>query len=169
MLPNRQDVKKLLKQAQILRPPVSVEKIAEHLGLDIRYAPFEGDLSGALVRTKDESYIGVNSYHHSNRQRFTIAHEIAHFILHKGLRVHVDKEFWVNWRDDELSKAVKWQEIQANQWAAELLMPTEFVLRDINKLKRLDKRAMQSLSKRYKVSPKAMQIKLENLGLVIPE
>jgi|ERR1019366_1390156 Zn-dependent peptidase ImmA (M78 family) len=169
MLPNKQDVRKLLKQAQILRPPVSVEKIAEHLGLDIRYAPFEGDLSGALVRTKDESYIGVNSYHHSNRQRFTIAHEIAHFILHKGLRVHVDKEFWVNWRDDELSKAVKWQEIQANQWAAELLMPTEFVLRDINKLKRLDKRAMQSLSKRYKVSPKAMQIKLENLGLVIPE
>lgn len=165
----KQDVKKLLKQAQVTKPPVPVERIAEHLGLDVRYAPFEGDLSGALVRTDGEAYIGVNSFHHSNRQRFTIAHEIAHFILHKGLRVHIDKEFWVNWRDEELSKAVKWQEIEANKYAAELLMPTDFVIRDINKLKRLDKQAMQILAKRYKVSPQAMQITLGNLGLVIPE
>jgi Zn-dependent peptidase ImmA (M78 family) len=165
----RQNVKELLKQSAVKKPPVPVERIAQHLGLDVRYAPFEGDLSGALIRTKEETYIGVNSFHHSNRQRFTIAHEIAHYLLHKGLRVHIDKEFWVNYRDEELSKAVKWQEIEANKYAAELLMPTDFVVRDINKLKRLDKQAMQILAKRYKVSPQAMQITLANLGLVIPD
>lgn len=157
-------VETLLKRCRIAKPPVPVEKIAEHYRLDIRLAPYEGDLSGALVRTDEETFIGVNSQHHPNRQRFTVAHELAHFFLHKGMRLHIDKNIWVNWRDDESSKAVQWQEIQANQFAAELLMPTAFLKRDLSKVRRIDDNFVQVLARKYRVSSQAMDIRLNNLG-----
>jgi Zn-dependent peptidase ImmA (M78 family) len=165
----KETVERLLKKSRITKPPIPIERIAEDHGLDVRLAPFDGDLSGALIRSEDETYIGVNSSHHPNRQRFTIAHELAHYFLHTGLRVHIDKDFWVNWRDENSSKAVKWEEIEANRFASELLMPTDFVIRDINRLRRLDSHTPQFLAKRYKVSPQAMQIRLTILGLVVPE
>jgi len=157
-------VEHLLRRSRITKPPVPVERIAEREGLDIRLAPYEGDLSGALVRTERDAYIGVNSHHHPNRQRFTVAHELAHYFLHKGLRLHVDKNIWVNWRDDESSKAVQWEEIQANHFAAELLMPTAFLIRDINKIRRIDDHTVQFLARKYRVSTQAMDIRLHNLG-----
>jgi|SRR5579885_229560 Zn-dependent peptidase ImmA (M78 family) len=161
----QQTVEHLLRRNRITKPPVPVERIAENEGLDIRIAPYEGDLSGALVRTDGETFIGVNSQHHPNRQRFTVAHELAHFFLHKGMRLHIDKNIWVNWRDDESSKAVRWEEIQANQFAAELLMPTAFLMRDLNKIGRLDDdRLVQFLARKYRVSPQAMDIRLNSLG-----
>lgn len=159
-----QTVEDLLKKCRITKPPVPVEKIAERYGLDIRLAPYEGDLSGALVRTEGETFIGVNSNHHSNRQRFTVAHELAHFFLHKGMRLHIDKNIWVNWRDDDSSKAVRWQEIQANQFAAELLMPTAFLRRDLNRIGRVNEHLVQILARKYRVSSQAMDIRLNNLG-----
>ncbi|PYU65849.1 MAG: hypothetical protein DMG49_23375 [Acidobacteria bacterium] len=83
----------ILKKSRVTKPPVPVERIAEDHGLDVRLAPFDGDLSGALIRNEDEAYIGVNSSHHPHRQRFTIAHELAHYFLHSGFRVHIDKDF----------------------------------------------------------------------------
>jgi len=159
----RETVEQLLRKSRISKPPVPVERIAEHQGLEIRLAPYEGDLSGALVRTERETFIGVNSNHHPNRQRFTVAHELAHFLLHRGLRLHVDKKIWVNWRDDESSKAVRWEEIEANQFAAELLMPTGFLIRDINRLGRIDASTVQFLARKYRVSPQAMDIRLNKL------
>lgn len=159
-----QTVEDLLRKCRIRKPPVPVEKIAEQYELDIRLAPYEGDLSGALVRTDDEMFIGVNSNHHPNRQRFTVAHELAHFFLHKGMRLHIDKNIWVNWRDDQSSKAVQWQEIQANQFAAELLMPTAFLKRDLNKIGRVNEHLVQILARKYRVSSQAMDIRLNNLG-----
>lgn len=165
MMPSiEQTIENVLKKCRVTKPPVPVERIAEELGLDIRLAPFEGDLSGALVRTEDEKFIGVNSNHHPNRQRFTIAHELAHFFLHKGMRLHIDKNIWVNWRDDESSKAVQWQEIQANQFAAELLMPTAFLKRDLNRIGRVNEHLVQILAQKYRVSSQAMDIRLNNLG-----
>jgi len=159
-----QTVENVLKKCRITKPPVPVDRIAEHYELDIRLAPYEGDLSGALVRTDKEAFIGVNSQHHPNRQRFTIAHELAHYFLHRGLRLHIDKNIWVNWRDAESSKAVQWEEIQANQFAAELLMPTAFLTRDINRSGRIDEHVIQFLARKYRVSPQAMDIRLNTLG-----
>jgi Zn-dependent peptidase ImmA (M78 family) len=159
-----QTVEDLLRKCRITKPPVPVEKIAEQYRLDIRLAPYEGDLSGALVRTDDETFIGVNSNHHPNRQRFTVAHELAHFFLHKGMRLHIDKNIWVNWRDDQSSKAVQWQEIQANQFAAELLMPTAFLKKDLNRIGRVNEHLVQILARKYRVSSQAMDIRLNNLG-----
>jgi Zn-dependent peptidase ImmA (M78 family) len=84
--------------------------------------------------------IGVNPAHHLNRQRFTIAHELGHYFLHEGLEEHVDQNFRVEWRNADTSRAVNWQKIQANRFAAELLMPTSFLEDDLNELQTIEKR-----------------------------
>ncbi len=160
----RERVEALLKQNRIHKPPVPVERIAARLGLDVRSAPLDGDLSGVLVRNEGEVYIGVNSLHHRNRRRFTIAHELGHFALHNGMRMHVDRDFRVNWRDEDSSKAVDPEEMEANRFAAELLMPTHLLLKDIEELKRLDRGTVDLLARRYRVSPQAMRIRLGNFG-----
>jgi len=158
-------VSELLKSAGVPRPPVPVETIAENLEIQIRFEAAEDNLSGALIRKPREVVIGVNSAHHPNRQRFTIAHEIGHFILHKGIKLHVDEDFRVNLRDGSASR----EEIEANAFAAELLMPTEYITHDTKRYDRIDQATIQRLARRYQVSQKAMEIKLTNLGLVPPQ
>jgi len=73
-----------------------VEKIAKELGAQVRFAPFDDELSG-MVHIKDGvPIIGVNSLHHPNRQRFTIAHELGHLEFDREMitsSIHVDKGF----------------------------------------------------------------------------
>jgi Zn-dependent peptidase ImmA (M78 family) len=165
----REEVDRLLRKNRIVRPPVPVEKIAENEGLEVRHAPLHGELSGALIRGDGEVYIGVNSLDSGNRQRFTIAHELAHYVLHRGIKIHVDENFRVNWRDGESSKAVNPEEMEANRFAAELLMPTHFLVRDIEELRSVDHQSLDSLAKRYRVSVQAMRIRVGNFGFIIPE
>lgn len=147
-------VKDLLRQNKVIRPPVPVEKIAELLGLDVRLAPLDGDVSGAIIRSNNSVVIGVNSSHHPNRQRFTIAHEIAHFILHKGVTVHIDRAFNVNLRDGRSSGGIDAEEIQANRFAAELLMPKDFLLKDFVVSNDDGEEMAARLARRYRVSPR---------------
>ncbi len=161
----QRQVSELIRKNGVTRPPVPVESIAENLGIEIRFEAAEDDLSGALIRKPKEVVIGVNSAHHPNRQRFTIAHEIGHFILHKGIKLHVDEDFRVNLRDG----SANWEEIEANAFAAELLMPTEYVTRDTKKYERIDRPTILRLARKYQVSHRAMEIKLTNLGLEPPQ
>jgi Zn-dependent peptidase ImmA (M78 family) len=165
----RERVTAVLEDHGIDEPPVPVDKIAENLGLEVRLAPLRGDLYGALIRSDHEMYIGVNSLNHPNRRRFTIAHELGHFVLHKGIKVHIDKGFRVNWRDDESSEAVSDEEMEANRFAAELLMPIQFVKKDIEKLRGVGPETVALLAKKYKVSSQAMRIRLSGFGYMLPE
>jgi Zn-dependent peptidase ImmA (M78 family) len=160
----QREVLGLLKDNGITRAPVPVEEIARNSGIDVRYEAAEDELSGALIRKHEEIVIGVNSAHHPNRQRFTIAHEIAHFILHKGIRLHVDEDFRINLRDGQKNR----EEMEANVFAAELLMPSAFVMRDAGRLQNLDEDDIRRLARRYQVSQRAMEIRLANLGLIDP-
>src|SRR6202030_4863019 len=77
---------------------------------------------------------GVNSLQHPNRQRFTIAHECGHLVLHRDLIthvVHIDKKFPVLRRDDKSATGSERIEIQANQFAAELTMPRALLLQAV--------------------------------------
>lgn len=159
---------KVLREGGVHTPPVPVEDIARRLGAELRYSPYEGELSGMVYRDGDRIVVGVNSLHHPNRQRFTIAHEIGHLLLHRGKEVHIDRTFRVNLRDDVSSKAVDQEEIQANRFAAELLMPRGMLIEDL-KTQQIDyenEEALGELAKRYRVSLQAMTFRLANLGLV---
>ena len=87
---------------------MDIEKVARKLGARIAYEIGEDDISGALFRLHPP-VIGVNSRHHRNRQRFTIAHEIAHLVLHTD-GAHAD------YRDVVSSQATDPKEIEANRF-----------------------------------------------------
>ncbi len=164
-----QNVVTLLKTSGVVKAPVPVESIAKHLGIEVRYVSAPADVSGALVIKEGKAFIVVNEDHHENRQRFTIAHEIAHFRLHKtNEQAHLDEDFRVYKRDKKSSLATDPNEIEANQYAAELLMPQKFLLGDFLRA-RADRSGIAiRLANKYQVSPRAMEFRLGNLGLMVP-
>ena len=121
-----------------------------------------------LFRDDSHVVIGVNAGQAKTRQRFSIAHEIGHFLLHEG-KMYVDAR--VNFRNALSSKAIDREEIAANAFAAELLMPEAFVIVEIkkvvDKLETLDADiVIEALARKFIVSIQAMGIRLRNLGLV---
>ena len=89
-------VNDILDRSGIRNPPVSVERVAKSLGAQVRFSPLDEELSGMIYIRDGTPIIGVNARHAPNRQRFTIAHEIGHLVLHRELItgvVHVDKQF----------------------------------------------------------------------------
>ena len=160
----RHFVDNLLNNCEISDAPVPVEEIAEYLRAEIRYSPFDGELAGMLVRSDDgEIVIGVNSVHHTNRQRFTIAHECGHLVLHKGIDVHIDRSFRVNRRDERSTQAIDPDEIEANRFAAELLMPYDMIADDIIDIDIEDDEELKELAEKYQVSGQALTHRINDL------
>jgi Zn-dependent peptidase ImmA (M78 family) len=159
----------LLRKVGIRVGPVDVEAVASYLGISVRKKATEDEISGFIfMQSGGHAVVGINSLHHPNRQRFTLAHEIGHFVLHRDdlEDVHVDK-FVLQFRDKTSSKGQNLKEIQANRFAAELLMPEEFLRRDVKEvgLQDLhDDEAVKDLAKKYQVSVQAMTTRLTSLG-----
>jgi Zn-dependent peptidase ImmA (M78 family) len=155
-------VLRLLAQHDQTRPPVRIERIARELGIELRSGAL-GDVSGVLVRRGETATIGTNSGQSAQRQRFTIAHELGHFLLHEGITNHVDRSYRVNYRSAESSQATNVEEIEANYFAASILMP-KHMLDAQNAEEALDNDGMVgSLAKQFQVSRLAMSLRLANL------
>jgi Zn-dependent peptidase ImmA (M78 family) len=151
----------LLAQLGITKAPVPVEKIAKHLGAQVRFSPFDDEISGMIHIRDGKAIIGINSLHHPHRQRFSIAHELGHLQLHRRLvtaHVHVDKEIPVLMRDAKASFGTDEIEIQANRFAAELLMPKSLLEQTLREktLDIDDEESIEVLAQRFKVSKQAM-------------
>jgi hypothetical protein len=102
----------LLRKFGIATPPIPVEKIAQGLGVAVRFVP--GLPCSGMVQSSDTSAtISVRVGEVPWRQRFTIAHELGHLMLHK-----LGEEF----RDTDTFSGDQ-REWQANNYAADLLMP----------------------------------------------
>src|SRR5260370_13393971 len=138
-LPIEAKVEELLCTFRVRGAPVPVDHLVKKLGLVLCPLPAEDDISGAIVRKGGHVVIAVNPAHHRNRQRFTIAHELAHFFFHEGLEEHVDQDFRISWRRAPGSAhGINWQEVTADRFAAELLMPTRFLRDDLDTLQDVD-------------------------------
>lgn len=168
----RQSALDVLNEFGIHRAPVPIERIIKKKGIRLQFSPLDDALSGMAVIKDDIAVIGVNALHHPNRQRFTMAHELGHHVMHKEHlldSVHVDKGFTVfiggqraMLRDGRAAEGTDKMEIQANAFASELLIPrfllmdiidfTSFGLEDVDQL--------NTLAKRFRVSPQAMQFRL---------
>lgn len=143
--------------------PVPLEQIARVAGIKIELAALSDELSGMSFIKDGVSAIILNSKHHPNRRRFTLAHELGHHFLHKSHllnNVHVD-EAVLN-RNKASSYGTDPLELDANAFAAELLMPEEELIQytsvDLN-----DDDALQVLARRLKVSVTALTFRLTNL------
>jgi Zn-dependent peptidase ImmA (M78 family) len=163
----RKEAKALLEEFGVESAPVPVERIAKSLRVRVDYAPLDGELSGLAYIREGTAIIGINTLHAPNRQRFTLAHELAHVRLHRPAleqAVHVDRG---SLRRDGLAAAgVDATEIEANTFAVELLMP-ESLLKAAFEGQSVDLEdddAVAALAKRFKVSEAAMRFRLGTLG-----
>lgn len=155
---------KLLNATGQVKPAIDLKIIAERLNIKITKRSLGKELSGVLVLKANESVIGVDSSQSTVRQRFTVAHEIGHFILHRRLRTTFIDEKIVFTRGLLRNK----QEIEANAYAAALLMPAPLLRKSISRFKSeaLDEDHLEMLAKEYKVSQIAMTYRLMNLELI---
>lgn len=162
-------VSDLLTKASIKTLPVQVEEIAKTLNLQIKKSPYHGknNLSGVLIRNAHENIIGINSNDIEHRQRFSIAHEIGHFLLHEGNQIYVDRKYRVNFRNKKSTEGTDIQEIEANTFASMLLIPEEFLLNDLKKFEIdfLDSNDIEKLVSRYNVSSAAMSFRLSRINV----
>lgn len=166
------EAEKVLTTHRVRRAPVNVRAITEHYAQVIA-RPLDEEISGALIPPETVGWtILVNSTHPTVRQRFTLAHELGHLILHGYTTPHADRRF--KFRDARSSEGSAVEEIQANQFAAELLMPRSMVLAaakshtiEHTPLNEGDDDALEvlaaDLAQRFQVSRQAMLIRLSSL------
>lgn len=89
--------------------------------------------------------------------------------MHEGDALHVDRRFLVNLRDTKSSEGTDLEEKEANLFAAELLMPRQFLERDVAEIGVVDleeEDVIRELAEKYEVSTQAMTFRLNYLGYV---
>lgn len=165
---------KLLEQSQTLALPVDLESVAEFLKLSISDRPLEKQYSGFLAVA--EKTIVINSSHPLVRQRFTTAHEIGHYRLHRNKHpdspVFIDQAIYYRRETGDDGSAVSHQmEMEANTFAAGLLMPQilleEYLTNNLDV--DLSKTAgIKQMADEFEVSRPAMEYRLRNLGFLLP-
>src|SRR5580700_1670903 len=125
----------VLRDTESFRVPVQIDVVAHRLKLTTNAAALREDVSGMLVVEDDRGAIGDNSTHAPVRQRVTIAHEIAHFVLHlkqnRKSQLFIDR--FVFRRDENSSTGNDREEVQANRFGAALLMPASLVRKEIRR------------------------------------
>jgi Zn-dependent peptidase ImmA (M78 family) len=164
-----QRAEKLLIESNSYSTPVQLTDCARYLGIIIKNVELDADVSGFLLLKDDNSvHIGINKSNPVNRRRFTLAHEIAHYILHaKDSKLFVDKEEKVLYRDSNSSTGELEKEREANAFAAALLMPEKLLREEIAKQNEEAKeKFINNVARKFQVSEQAVTIRLTNLGLI---
>lgn len=104
-------------------PPVRLPELARALGVPIKAATLGPGISGEIRPDGDGGFvIRINRHDPPKRQRFTVAHELAHYLLHRD-------EIGTGIEDDVLYRSIlsDRREQQANRLAADILMPGELL------------------------------------------
>lgn len=149
----------ILSMYKIIEPPVPVEKIAKLLGFEVEPFDFPDSIS-AVIRIKGTiKVIGVNKNQAETRQRFSIGHELGHYLSGHENFDH-EKKIVVDPEKKYLDPQYR-AEQEADEFAAEILMP-EFMLKKYVEEEKLD---TPSLAEKFNVSDQAMLIQLINLKL----
>lgn len=104
----------ILDYFRIIAPPVPVEDIARRMGVHVHRVPRPGWDGAARSSESGQAHIWLNSDRYPVRQRFTLAHELGHLMLH---------DLGAVWRDVQRQSWSDPKEVEANQFAADLLMP----------------------------------------------
>ncbi len=122
--------------------------------ISLEYVQMESATSGSLIYENGSWVIRVNKNHNPRRQRYTIAHEIGHYIMHRNkLQSFTDEIFFRAGNKGDI-------ENRANDFASRLLMPEENVRNAIEE----GVRNIGMLAERFEVSSPAMKIRIQNLG-----
>jgi Zn-dependent peptidase ImmA (M78 family) len=147
--------------------PVRLGELARRLGVhQIKISNLDLGKSGRIKKEGQEYVITVNRNEARERQRFTIAHELAHFLLHRDI---IDRSA-EGITDNVLyrSGASEWVEFEANRLAAELIMPTDQVKKILDSEYQgiVTEAVIENLASRFCVSKTAMELKLNRVSKV---
>ena len=158
----------LLGQFAISNPPVDVRKIIEGSRIRIVEKSLGTVSSSAAIVDGHDRIIVLNHEEVDRRKRFTLAHELGHLLLHETEGLNIDEKpvLSLYYRDDLAKSGTDWKEIEANLFAACLLMPQSFLEKEL-KLHRavgIDDGIVQNLADLFDVSATAMAIRLGALG-----
>lgn len=135
-----------------------LDKVAEFLNIKVVYEDLPSTESGYFRSRGGAFTIGINSKHHPKRQRFTLAHELGHFCLHKG-KNDVVFEDEVLYRIENSSSI----EYAANEFASRLLIPQDRLEEKINE----GVTDLKELSDFFDVSQDAMRYRVLSLNYKI--
>lgn len=160
--------REMLAKAALAGPPVGVEALGRRCGVTTTRASLDAAIAGALIVLDDGAVIAINEPPPAGRgqfdisreltQRFFVAHQLGHYLL--GHCDHVYLHFNSTIENGD-PPGYDWRhERDANDFAAELLMPATFV-----KIAAGEEEFVEPLAERFRVSPLAMAYRLINLGL----
>jgi len=136
---------------------VDVIAIANELNFSVYSSRFEDDISGMVISSNKEKHIYVNEEDIPPRQRFTIAHEIGHIVLHHKIGEGEFRDVDYRGKNNQYD-AREWE---ANAFASALLMPKAKAIKIWDKVQDVD-----DFANIFKVSKLAGSIRLQNLGLI---
>ncbi|WP_082523933.1 ImmA/IrrE family metallo-endopeptidase [Methylobacterium sp. Leaf399] len=157
--------KRSIIERHLSQVPVRLGELARELGVSaIKVSSMRTGVSGQVAREGDEYIIRVNRNEARERQRFTIAHELAHYLLHRNL-IDTSSE---GITDTVLyrSGAPEQVEFEANRLAADIVMPSALV-DDMLKSEYqgiVTEATIENLAARFGVSKAAMELRLERMA-----
>lgn len=144
--------------------PVKLGALAKDLGISVKVSTLKTGVSGLIQREGGIYKIKLNRYESRERQRFTLAHEISHYLLHRDL---IDKNENgivdnVLYRSGEAANV----EYEANKLASCIVVPSEVLIEELEAHSDYESTAqVEILARRFEVSKAAMEIKFEELGI----
>ena len=140
--------------------PVKLGSLAKELGISIKISGLGTGVSGQISREVNGYVIRVNRNETRERQRFTIGHELAHFLLHRDV---IDSS--PNGITDTVlyrSDAPEQIECEANRLAVEIVMPMPLIENERRENFKgvMTEATIEALANRFEVSKAAMEIRL---------
>lgn len=174
----RSEVKKraedFCKENGITEYPVEIVRVCNENGLKVFEEYLDNNVSGLIVvdekkwdKYGSNQFISVNLADSAVRRRFTIAHELAHFVLHKKdskLYAHRD----LNGNQEARSSI----EQEANYFAANILMPAELVKNRVEDVRNEVRGKVpgfvlvKEVADGFAVSESAAEVRLRQLGII---
>lgn len=132
-----------------------IVRLIHSLGIKYVSKPMNDQMSGYLKKVGDSWEIGVNSLHHPRRQKFTLAHELGHYFLHRD--GHSSFEDEVIFPRNQESNPMEWE---ANNFAAQFLMPKD----EFKTLVASGTTSVDDIARHFDVSTMAVRVRAKKLG-----
>ena len=139
--------------------PVKLGELAKRLGVKVLLSTLPRGTSGQIGREDGEFVIRINRHEARHRQRFTLAHELAHFLLHRD-RITADG----GWSENVLLRSGQPASIEyeANRLASDLVIPSSQLAKATADYSGpMTSEVIEDLARRFGVSTAAMEIKLQ--------
>lgn len=154
------DAQHLLGRLGMTEIPVDPIKVARALRIRVWTSDLDENVAGVLVQRRGDPEILISAIDPPSQQRFTVAHEVGHFIERAANGQTEEPLNQICYRDDVSPRCANPAEMYANEFAAALLMPEAELRGHWERDPDAD-----NLAGRFQVSPDAMRHRLGNLGL----